>query len=267
MKNFFQNQDFQLDEVLFEHRNQNYGAYVLRHEADKILTKSLFVGVFLFAAIAATPFVINSFKNQKVVETTFVDPFVLVDVTKHDVPPVTQVKPIAPEVTTIKYIIPTPAKDPIVQSPLPSISDIKNTHIGFVDAKGTPPTISVAPPVNVTPPTLVDPVKPVVGNSIPNHVDIEAKFSTGIDGFRNGMIQNFDTTDFDGIESTMKTTITFIVEKDGTSSYVKANGVSNEFNQEAIKTLKSIRGKWTPAKLNGEIVRSYFSFPISMKFE
>jgi len=68
----------------------------------------------------------------------------------------------------------------------------------------------------------------------------------------------------------MRTTITFIVEIDGTISGIKANGTDADFNSEAIRTVKAIsaKGKWIPGKnKKGESVRSYFRFPISMKFE
>ncbi|MBC7555881.1 MAG: energy transducer TonB [Chryseobacterium sp.] len=269
MKNFLHNQEFQLDEVLFEHRNQNYGAYVLRHEADKILTKSMFVGVFLFTVLAATPFIVNSFKTVEVVPTKIGGEHHILNVdTPKNVPPVVHVQPIANQVATTKYDIPTPTNHPVKETPATSVKDFLNTNIGAETISGTPPTISVSPPVNVILPITTNPVlsKPI-DNSPQRHVDIEAQFSKGIEGFRNGMIQNFDATDFEGVDTVLKTTITFIVEKDGTISDVKANGGSKEFNQEAIKTLKSIRGKWTPAKLNGAEVRSYFNFPISMKFE
>jgi protein TonB len=62
MKHLHQNQEFRFNEVLFEHRNKEYGAYVLRNESDRILTKALFVGVSLLAAVSITPFVIKAFK-------------------------------------------------------------------------------------------------------------------------------------------------------------------------------------------------------------
>lgn len=267
MKNFLFNDQFQLDEVLFEHRNQNYGAYVLRHEADKILTKSMFVGILLFAAISATPFILNSFKTVDVIQTDN-GTRTLYDVTPPDViPPVEQVTPITPQTATTKLEIPTPTRNPVKETPATTLKSTENTNIGIETIAGTPPTMSISPPISVITPVAPVPAPKTVDNSPQTHVDIEAKFSTGIDGFRNGMIQNFESTDFEGINNVMRTTITFIVEKDGTISDVKANGVNKDFNQEAIKTLKSIRGKWTPAKLNGAAVRSYFTFPISMKFE
>jgi protein TonB len=64
MKHLHQNQEFRFNEVLFEHRNKKYGAYVLRNESDRILTKALFVGVSLLAAVSITPFVIKAFKTS-----------------------------------------------------------------------------------------------------------------------------------------------------------------------------------------------------------
>ncbi|RZJ50516.1 MAG: energy transducer TonB, partial [Chryseobacterium sp.] len=66
----------------------------------------------------------------------------------------------------------------------------------------------------------------------------------------------------------MKTTITFIVEKDGTISGLKADGRDSDFNAEALRTIKAVKGKWIPGKnKNGDAVRSYFKFPITMKFD
>lgn len=270
MKNFLSNNEFQLDEVLFEHRNRDYGAYALRNEANQVLTKSLFVGVFLFAAISATPFIINNFKTETVTPPTdFGSEHVFHRVeTPEVVPPVTHVEPTVPQVATTVLRIPTPTANPIVQTPATTLKSTDGKNIGTEEIIGTPPANNFTPPavVTVSPPVVVDPPKPV-DNSPAKKVDVEAKFSKGIDGFRNGMIQNFDGSNFEGTDIVLKTTLTFIVEKDGSISDIKANGANADFNKEAIKTIKSIRGKWTPAKLNGQAVRSYFSFPVSMKFE
>jgi protein TonB len=47
----------------------------------------------------------------------------------------------------------------------------------------------------------------------------------------------------------------------------KQAGANADFNKEAEKVIKNIKGKWNPAKLGGQNVRSYFKFPISMQFE
>ena len=97
---------------------------------------------------------------------------------------------------------------------------------------------------------------------------MEADFLGGINAFRNKVNENFDTSSVESESGeVIKGIITFVVETDGTISNVKVNGANADFNKEAEKTIKKIKGKWNPAKLQGEKVRSYFRLPISMQFE
>ena len=90
---------------------------------------------------------------------------------------------------------------------------------------------------------------------------MEADFLGGINAFRNKVNENFDTSSVESESGeVIKGTITFVVETDGTISNVKVNGANADFNKEAEKTIKKIKGKWNPAKLQGEKVRSYFRF-------
>lgn len=277
MKHLHQNQEFRLNEILFEHRNKEYGAYVLRNESDRLLTKALFVGVGLLAAISITPMVISAFKTVEPVPTGPV--YVLpppVDVETPEVtpPPVQPVQPTAPEQQTFNSVVPTPsstapdeptkdvpetAKPGLVDNfkPEPNPSD---TYVPTTSTTGTGPIVPEVKPL--------PPVEKTDPNKIETELSKEADFVGGINSFRNKVISNFDGSGFEGSGDVMKTTITFIVETDGTISGIKANGGDADFNNEAIRTIKSIKGKWIPGKnKKGEAVRSYFKFPISMKFE
>ncbi len=55
-KNFFTYDPHQaLNEVVFEKRNKEYGAYaLLKNEANVVLKKALFIGVGLFGLLAMT---------------------------------------------------------------------------------------------------------------------------------------------------------------------------------------------------------------------
>ncbi|MGH1515897.1 energy transducer TonB [Chryseobacterium sp. JK1] len=281
MKHHNQNQEFRFNEVLFEHRNKDYGAYVLRSESDKILTKALFVGISLMAAVSITPFVISALKVEptaKGPEGVIID--FIPEIPEQVKPPV-KITPVAPTVSsnkkTFDSTVPTPsstAQDNVKKDPIPD-----DAVAGFVDHfKGDPvtpntpnvPTVSVGtgPVINTPPPVISDPVdKNKILES--GELGVEASFVGGIDSFRNKVMSNFDGSGFES-EDVVKTTVTFIVEMDGTISGVKANGTNADFNNEAIRTIKSIsnKGKWTPAKnKKGEYVRSYFKFPISMKFD
>lgn len=281
MKHLHQNQEFRFNEVLFEHRNKEYGAYVLRNESDRILTKALFVGVSLLAAVSITPFVINAFNTESSVHTPIDGPPVVIKldrVDRPDTPPVKiePVKPTTPpNVKTYDSRVVEPKRD-AVEVEKKKIPDDAVAGL-TTNLKADPaPTNTYVPPTTI-PTSGTGPVAPYVKPEAPKvdkskietELSAEANFSGGIEAFRNKVMNNFDGSGFESGD-VMRTTITFIVEIDGTISGIKANGTNADFNNEAIRTIKAIsaKGKWTPGKnKQGESVRSAFKFPISMKFD
>ncbi|MDF2553503.1 MAG: energy transducer TonB [Chryseobacterium sp.] len=280
MKHLQTNQDFRFNEVLFEGRNKQYGAYVLRNESDRILTKALFVGVSLLAAVSLTPMLISAFKTvEKVVPNEPI--YRPVDILPNDdiakpkpVETVKPVQPVAPPNTKqFDSTVPTPTKEAVEPAKIDKPDD---AVAGLVDnVKGIPaPVNTYVPPIPTvgTGTTKVkDPVTIPQGsdNSIKgaDELSVSANFEGGIESFRTKVTNKFDGSGF-ASDDVMKTTVTFIVEKDGTISGIKADGKDTEFNAEAMRTIKSIKGKWIPGKnKKGEAVRSYFKFPISMKFD
>ncbi|AZA82665.1 energy transducer TonB [Chryseobacterium lactis] len=281
MKQQNQNQEFRFNEVLFEHRNKEYGAYALRNESDRILTKALFVGVSLMAAVSITPFVISALKGPSITKQIISCDFGPIDIKNVDtpevIPPIETIMPVTPppSVKTYDDRLPEPTAHPInekieavdktnaVASTQTSEGKetTKDTYIPIVPraigGEGIP-TAKPEPKVEVTDPKKIE-----------TELSVEANFSGGIDSFRNKVMNNFDSSGFESGD-VMKTSVTFIVETDGTISGVKANGTNADFNNEAIRTIKLIsnKGKWIAAKnKKGESVRSYFKFPISMKFD
>jgi len=273
MKHLLHNQEFQLDEIIFQGRNKQYGAYALRNNSDRILTKAMFFGVMLFGVFAATPFIVNALRAEPVIGKTIDNEgyiFKYIPETPEVKPPAATPRTAA--VHTVDTRTPTPTRDAQNNNPPAKVDDYDNAVPGFQEIKGDPPVLNVNPPslpptgngnINSDPPAV--PKTPA--NSIPETVDVEASFAGGIQAFRSKVIQSFDTSDFEGTGDKLSTIVTFVVEKDGTISNIKTNGKDGDFNREAEKTIKKIKGKWTPAKLNGQPVRSNFRFPISMMFE
>ena len=97
-------------------------------------------------------------------------------------------------------------------------------------------------------------------------VDVEADYGNGgLNGFRAKVMENFDNEAVEG-EGVLTTTVKFVVETNGTVSQVKATGSNADFNREAERVVRSIKG-WSPAKKGGVNVRSYYSLPLKMKSE
>lgn len=278
MKNLFFNEENTLEEILFKGRNKEYGAYVLRNEYDRTLTKAMFIGVAFFAAVALTPFLLNSFKTPVAKPAPIGEGHILkqIPIVQEKEPEPVIVKPqkveVKPLEKTVKLEIPTPTKVLTKkETPATKLSDTKDAKIGLETVSGEVPSEKYTPPavtgpVEVKGPPVVE-VPKTPDNAIKTSVDVSADFIGGINAFRNKVVGNFDTSMMDGTGEVVKTTVVFVVERDGTISDVKATGSNATFNREAEKTIKSVRGKWIPAKLNGENVRSYFKFPISMQFE
>lgn len=275
MKHLLENREFRLNEILFENRNKQYGAYVLRNESDRILTKSLFIGVSLLAAMSITPMIISAFKTVETSPPPFVlpPPIDLVDVPENN-PPAIILPPQAAsaQVKTFDDSVPDPTANPtnekVVEKIEGAIAGVKNNPDGIV----APPNVHI-------PPTTIPGTGPVINNVQPPVIEVKkdpnkievaavsANFEGGIDSFRNKVMNKFDNSGFETGE-TLSTTITFIVETNGTISDIKTNGKDASFNAEALRTIKAVKGKWIPGKnKNGEAVRSYFKFPISMKFD
>ncbi|AFR36530.1 energy transducer TonB [Riemerella anatipestifer] len=283
MITFSQNQNEQkaLNELLFAGRNKAYGAYSLRAEADYYLKKALFSGVALFGIFIGGTYAYLQTKKVHIttnkgveIEIKPIDPVIKEDkVVKPIVPKVQSVKKVEKtvEVKTVDTRVPTPTANPTIEKPLPSVKTLQTAASGFENKEGTISTTSIVPTKpnigngTVTNNTTPEIIKP--NNVIETVVDEDAVFMGGIDSFRAKVGENFDYEAMAGEEGLVKAMVTFVVEKDGTITNVKAEGQNNMFNKEAEKAIKSVKGKWTPAKIKGEAVRSYFRIPVSIKFE
>ena len=68
-------------------------------------------------------------------------------------------------------------------------------------------------------------------------------------------------------QNLLKTSVLFVVEKDGSISNVKADGENFTFNRQAEIAMYLLPQKFTPAKMDGNAVRYRFRLPLSMNLE
>ncbi|MEJ5105556.1 energy transducer TonB [Chryseobacterium sp. MYb328] len=97
-------------------------------------------------------------------------------------------------------------------------------------------------------------------------VELNAEYPGGMGAFRKTIGEHIDTSLITSQPGNVETELSFIIEKDGSTSNIKAIGKNEEFNKEAIKTIKSLRTKWSPAKINSVNVRSIYKSKFSMEF-
>lgn len=267
-----------LDEIVFENRNKAYGAYDLRTSYRSMLTRAFIVGTVLFLVGAITPFVIMKIQEMNAaaaveVQANLIDILpeeqIIEEIKEEEPPPPPPPPKEEPKIEIIQNVVPEPVKAPKVETPPPPISRQLETTTGVVAQEGVKAPAYTPPPPPPGPgkSTTVE-VKPQVSeNQVYTEVEQLAEFPGGINSFRSKVSSSFDTSAMDGDEGTVKSEITFVVERDGSITDIKANGSNRDFNAEAIRTIKSIRNKWAPAKINGQAVRYRFRMPLTMQFE
>ncbi len=272
------NDRLSLDEIVFENRNKEYGAYDLRKKYPKILTRAFIIGTVLFVAMVVTPIIVLTIQQMNAKAKTEVDANLvevlqedkIIEQPKEEEPPPPPPPPKEePKVEVIQNVVPEPKKAPKVETPPPPITKQLETTTGLQNQEGVKaPSYTPPPPPPSTGKTATVEVKPQVSETqVYTEVEQLAEFPGGINSFRTKVNNNFDTSVMDGDGGTVKTEITFVVERDGSITDVKASGSNRTFNDEAIRTVKSIKNKWTPAKINGQSVRYRFRLPLTMQFE
>lgn len=91
-------------------------------------------------------------------------------------------------------------------------------------------------------------------------VDKAADFPGGMTSFRAEFAKNININKIAG-KGTFSTEVTFVVERDGTISNLKATGQNPSFNEQAVRAIKKIKTIWSPATVNDVPVRARYRFP------
>ena len=282
------------EELVFENRNKAYGAYDLRRSYRGLLTRAFLIGVLFFSGMVLLPLLYSKTIKTEAKEedgtTVILNPEDFETVEEEDPVPdepfenkqeevLQSLDDVAPpsseQVATIANVVPEPVENAPIETPPPTKKDMENKAISTKTQEGVATTNNAPPPVQgveggrgtqakIEGAKIVD--KPVDKQEIHTTVDVEADYGNGgLNGFRAKVAENFDSEAVQG-EGMLTTTVKFVVETNGTVSQVKATGSNPDFNREAERVVRSIKG-WKPAKKGGVNVRSYYSLPLKMKFE
>lgn len=118
--------------------------------------------------------------------------------------------------------------------------------------------------VPATAPAVPAPVYDNTGH--PEKVDVPAEFPGGINNARQFLANNIQYPDEaveNGVNGTVQ--VKFTVELDGSISNIQiVRKLGYGCDEEVVRVLKRMP-KWSPAKLNGKNVRSYYTMPVSFR--
>jgi len=248
-------------EIVFEGRNQKYGAYDLRKSITKNTTKAFIIGTLFFALLVSIPTLLRMIP-EGTDETTLDQKITTVKLPpkekpKENLPPP---PPPPPKVDQVKFVKPVVAKADEVVEEIVVIKDIKDKTIGKETIKGDPDAELTVEPVGTGVAAVVE-----EDNTVYNTAGIEVKpdFPGGMDKFNAFVAKNYQAPEEEGLKG--KVYVTFVVEKDGSLTDIKVlRDIGYGTGKEAIRVLNKCP-KWTPGEQNGKKVRCTFSLPISIQ--
>jgi protein TonB len=255
------------NETVFENRNKEYGAYKIRKDYDKriiliFLGVTLGIGGLWGASNLFKP--LEQRKDPIIVTQNWTTELYKDDVKEPEIPEPEVEQPEAPSMQEIIAFREPVVSDKEIDNKITPPEPDKN--IGLEQQKGDGKSIwdnpVIVPPgkgtgggTTIEIPKIKEPV---------DVVDEPAQFPGGMDALRAFIAENIDINSIDG---TAKVSLKFVVDTDGSISSVivtKTTDDCKSCEKAAIKVVKSMP-KWTPGKVNGEAVKSYYRLPINIQ--
>jgi periplasmic protein TonB len=247
-----------LDDIVFENRNQEYGAYVLRKGYSDNLLKGVFITlVVLFTAVSFPRF--EKFFNAE--EKTAPVPRKLVYTDLSAPPPIDKPKPPPPQIQlpklqkVIKFVPPKVVKEEVVEE-VPTIQEIKQNETAAVSVEGTDEIVFEEP----VPEVVVDNSDEIF-TVVEQNPEFEGGYAAMVAFIKANMKYPATARRMD-IEGTVH--VSLLVSKTGDISDVKVlRGIHPDCDKEAVRVV-SLMPKWKPGKQNGHAV--YVRFILPLKF-
>lgn len=262
MKTKFEN----LDNIVFDNRNQNYGAYFLRKNYTKYLSRALFLAVLLFSGSVSIPLIaVKMHLNQKIENTVVaeMDPNLL------NKPPEKQELPEIPDVPEQKAVKVPTFTPPVVVMDTEDVTNnfgelIDSTQNGVINEKvkmNDYNLIAAEPEENkVLETETVE--KPFI------FVELMPRFKGGEKAMYSWLNEHIvypQIAKESGIQGNV--IVTFVVEKDGSITDVQIlRDIGGGCGEEAVRVVKAMP-KWNEGRQNNIPVRVQFNLPIKFALE
>lgn len=265
-------------DLVFEGKNKEYGAYVLRKETGKRNLKALLwvlVGIALIFGIAYANLAIQNAIKQNVSVETDVE---LSKLAQKKEAKVERKEPVKVEMeqkvvekvkSSVKFTAPEIKKDDEVkpEDELKSQDDLSktNTAIGSFDVKGND---EAEGEVLKAKEVVVDEKPKEEETKVFDVVEQMPQFPGGPNALFEYLSKNIKypvVAEENGIQG--RVIVTFVVERDGSITDVKvAKSVDPSLDKEAQRVVKSMP-HWIPGKQNGSAVRVKYTVPVTFKLQ
>jgi periplasmic protein TonB len=269
--------DATLDDIVFANRNKAYGAYALRTEYPKIVTRALLIGGAIFVLGVLTPTIITALApeedEQAMVEVNLVNlpPPPPIDPNEPPPPPPPPVE--MPKVNTVKFLPPEVKPDQEVpeETPPPAVEELKEAVAAEKTQVGDPNAEEViAAPEATAAPSRVE----VAVEAAPKEeqvftvVEQQPEFSGGMAALGQYLSKNLRyPAAAQRANVSGRVFVSFVVNTDGSIQDVSVlKGLGFGTDEEAIRVIKAMP-KWRPGKQSGRPVRVKYNLPINFTLE
>lgn len=252
------NQQLKWNDLLFENRNKDYGAYQLRkHYVDRMVI-AFGVAICVIACLVAYP-AIRSWFNEEEILKEKPKPIRYTELTAPppidpEIPP-QQPLNVPPIKEAIKFLPPVVTPKEIVEQ-LPTVEELKDVLIANQTSEG-PGEIIIDDPVEMPNEPTVDP------NIVYTTVEQQPEFVGGFGAMMKFLSSNMKypaSARRMGIDGSVF--VRFVVEPDGSISNVEIlKGISGDCDKEAARVVGKMPN-WKPGKQNGRAVRVRFVLPL-----
>ena len=264
-------------DLVFQGRNQAYGAYVLRKGTSKrnlwsiillfLLAVLLFVGLAINRAIEANKHVANT---QEVNLSMIENDKKTAEVKKKEPVVVEQKKEVVQVKSSIKFTAPVIKKDEDVkpEEEMKTQEELTktNTAIGAFDVKGNTDKGEVLKAEQEI--AQPEPPKHEEENKVFDVVEEQPSFPGGPAALQRWLRDNMKypvVAAENGIEG--RVIVQFVVGKDGSISGVKVvRPVDQSLDREAVRVVSSMP-RWTPGRQNGSSVNVRYTLPVTFKLQ
>ena len=265
-------------ELVFDGRNKEYGAYVLRKETGMRNIKSMLlvfaVIIAIMAGVAAKVAIENAFPKKVAIETdvelTKLAEKKEVKVEKKAPVKVEEQKVVEKVKSSVKFTPPVIKKDDEVkpEEELKSQEDLNktNTAIGSFDVKGNDET---GGEVLKAKEVIAQPEPPKEEETkVFDVVEVMPTFPGGQQALFEWLSKNIKypvVAEENGVQG--RVIVTFVVERNGSITDVQvAKSVDPSLDKEAVRVVKAMP-HWIPGKQNGSAVSVKFTVPVTIRLQ
>ena len=269
-------QNLSMDEIIFENRNKNYGAFQLRQTIDKNATVGLFVTISAFIVFMLIVKNSNTKNREPIIDEHVVT--IETQNIKNVIPDIPKPKPPKsitqpPKVNTTMFKDFKVVQNVVQPSAVPLQQDLPNKPIADkIITDGIDAPVKPVEPTIITaslsgPPSSAPTPVPAITTILPTS-QILPSFPNGREALMEFLKNNIHPYSTD-IETGKigKVIIRFYVDVDGTvrNPEVIKDGIGGRCGEAAISAIKKMP-KWKPGLQNGTPVKVYFTLPVAFDF-